>query len=87
VRDETGRSYASSEVTLPSFELTALEAAVAQASAAGARRLEAALVVVAEGASELSLAAVADLGGHGVPVFTAHSDDSGQIVALTQTTT
>lgn len=45
VRDETGRSYSGATITLPSTELTALQLAVAQALAAGARDLEAAVVV------------------------------------------
>ena len=37
VRDETGRTYAAADVTLPSLSLTALQLAVAQAVAAGVR--------------------------------------------------
>lgn len=45
VRDDTGRSYSGATIALPSTELTALQLAVAQALAAGARDLEAAVVV------------------------------------------
>ena len=45
VRDDTGRTYAAAEVTLPSLRLTALQAAVAAAVSSGAARLEAAAVV------------------------------------------
>ncbi|MCD0447130.1 cytidine deaminase [Glycomyces sp. A-F 0318] len=48
VRDGIGRTYASAAVDLPSLKLTALQAAVAQAFAAGADRLEAAVVFGAE---------------------------------------
>lgn len=45
VRDETGRSYSGATITLPSTTLTALQLAVAQAVAAGARDIEAAVVI------------------------------------------
>ncbi|MQM28198.1 cytidine deaminase [Glycomyces albidus] len=48
VRDGIGRTYASAAVDLPSLQLTALQAAVAQAFAAGADTLEAAVVFGAE---------------------------------------
>jgi hypothetical protein len=44
VRDGIGRTYASAAVDLPSLKLTALQAAVAQAFAAGAEKLEAAVI-------------------------------------------
>jgi cytidine deaminase len=45
VRDDMGRTYAAATVSLPSLELTALQAAVAAAVSSGAQRLEAAAVV------------------------------------------
>ena len=45
VRDDTGRSYSGATVELPSAQFTALQLAVAQAVAAGARDIEAAVVV------------------------------------------
>ncbi|GIH03144.1 hypothetical protein Rhe02_12110 [Rhizocola hellebori] len=48
VRDEDGRSYTGVTVRQPSFEVTALQLAVASALAAGASTLEAAVVVTAE---------------------------------------
>ncbi|HEX2143216.1 MAG TPA: cytidine deaminase [Glycomyces sp.] len=48
VRDGIGRTYASAAVDLPSLKLTALQAAVAQAFAAGADKLEAAVIFGAE---------------------------------------
>ncbi|MFC3500792.1 cytidine deaminase [Micromonospora krabiensis] len=45
VRDQDGRTYAAASVALPSLALTALQLAVASAVAAGATRLEAAVVV------------------------------------------
>lgn len=52
VRDGIGRTYASAAVDLPSLKLTALQAAVAQAFAAGADTLEAAVVFNADGDDE-----------------------------------
>ncbi|PZF92962.1 cytidine deaminase [Micromonospora endophytica] len=45
VRDQDGRTYAAASVSLPSLTVTALQLAVASAAAAGATRLEAAVVV------------------------------------------
>jgi hypothetical protein len=45
VRDTDGRTYAAGNVSLPSLSITALQLAVASAAAAGAVRLEAAVVV------------------------------------------
>ncbi|MFI6228980.1 cytidine deaminase [Micromonospora echinospora] len=45
VRDQDGRTYAAASVSLPSLAITALQLAVASAAAAGASRLEAAVVV------------------------------------------
>ena len=64
VRDELGRTYSAAAVVLPSLTLSAVQLAVAQAAAAGARGLEA--VVVYSGESKTSAsdeAVVADLGG------------------------
>lgn len=43
VRDDDGRSYVAASISLPSLELTGLQLAVAQAAAAGAETLEAAI--------------------------------------------
>ena len=75
VRDETGLSYSGATIALPSLELTALELAVAQAVAAGASALEAAVLV---GGEAPDLGAVRDLGA-GVPVW--HCDSRGQVLA------
>ncbi|WP_112139917.1 cytidine deaminase [Glycomyces dulcitolivorans] len=52
VRDGIGRTYASAAVELPSLRLTALQAAVAQAYAAGSDKLEAVVVFGAESDEE-----------------------------------
>ena len=59
VRDEDGRSYAGATVALPSLQLTGLQLAVAQAAAAGAETLEAAVVLGA--GDDPGTAAVRDL--------------------------
>lgn len=62
VRDTDGRTYAAASVTLPSLQLTALQAAVAAAVSSGAPGLEAAAVVsTADTVDAASVAAVADL--------------------------
>ncbi|MFL6287070.1 MAG: cytidine deaminase [Actinomycetes bacterium] len=67
VRDETGRTYASASVNLASFQLSALQAAVAQAVASGARSLEAAVLVSNLGVGDADgVAAVRELGGEDV---------------------
>jgi hypothetical protein len=76
VRDQDGRTYAASSVTLPSLAITALQLAVASAVAAGATKLEAAAVVTE--ASELDgagHAAVRDLAGD-APIHVAAPDGS-----------
>lgn len=45
VRDDMGRSYSGASITRPGLQLSALQLAVAQAVAAGARSLEAGVVV------------------------------------------
>jgi hypothetical protein len=63
VRDEMGRTYVATTVTLPSLRLSALQVAVAMAASSGAQDLEAAAVVTEVPAPpDLDLAAVRDLG-------------------------
>lgn len=59
VRDGDGRSYTGVGVVQPSFELSALQLAVASALAAGASTLEAAVVVTT--AEKVDESAVRDL--------------------------
>ena len=61
VRDTDGRSYAAATVALRSLRLTALQAAVAAATASGAGELEAAVIVTQDlavdpAASDVALA-------------------------------
>jgi hypothetical protein len=83
VRDVDGRTYAASDVDLPSLRLSALEVAVAMAVSSGAAGLEAAAVVTALAPSDVDPRAVGDLGGPGVPVHVAGPD--GVLVATLRT--
>lgn len=76
VRDDMGRTYSGASVSLGDVHLSALQLATAQAVAAGARGLEAA-VLVAAGEQELDAAdldCVRALGGGGVPVLCCDAD-------------
>ncbi len=79
LRDETGRTYSGANVSLPRLTIGALQLAVAQAVAAGARDCELAVVVAADGGVfDDDLAAAQDLGGDHVRVIGALP--SGEIV-------
>jgi hypothetical protein len=74
VRDTDGRTYVAATVALPSFGLSALQAAVAAAVSSGVDGLEAAAVVSGADAVEAAgLAAVHDL-TPSAPVFLAGPD-------------
>lgn len=73
VRDDMGRTYSGASVQRDSLQLTALELAVAQAIAAGARGLECA-VVCGPAEASTSIEIVRDFGGAGVPVLFVGSD-------------
>ena len=84
VRDETGRTYASASVSLISLHLSALQAAVAQAAASGARGIEAAVLVVDHGSVDSEgISAVRDLGGVGVRIYIVNA--SGAVTSTTST--
>lgn len=79
VRDDTGRTYSGADVVLPSLELTALQLAVAQAVAAGARGLEAAAVVGAEPrVNKHERAAIHEAGGVSIQIILA--DTAGKVL-------
>ena len=74
VRDTDGRTYLAATVSLPSLQLSALQAAVAAAVSSGVGGLEAAAVVSdASSVEEAGLAAVRDLAGD-APVHLAGPD-------------
>jgi cytidine deaminase len=82
LRDETGRTYSGADVEIPSLQLSALALAVAQAVAAGARGVEAAVVVgTAPAAGDLDI--LRDLGGTDVPVLECAAD--GAVLSRTVT--
>lgn len=70
VRDEMGRTYAAGTVDLPSLQLSAVQSCVAMAHAAGARGLEAVVVMGQDATPHASdVAVVRDFGGDDVPVW------------------
>jgi hypothetical protein len=84
VRDADGRTYAAATVDLPSLQVSAVGVCVAMAVASGAKGLEAAVLLTgADGVPDGDLAALRDLGGHGVVV---HRGDARGTVAETVTT-
>jgi cytidine deaminase len=77
VRDTDGRTYAATTVNLPSFQISALQAAIAAAVSSGAESLEAAAVVTQEPlVTGASVQAVRDLAPD-APIFRA--DPSGAV--------
>ena len=72
VRDELGRTYSGATVAVGDLVLTALELAVAQAVASGARGLEAAVVVTSEDPRAVVIAPVRALGA--APVHVCATD-------------
>jgi len=77
VRDTDGRTYSATTVNLPSFKITALQAAVAAAVSSGAEGLEAAAVVTVEPfVATASVQAVRDL-AEAAPILRA--DPSGTV--------
>ena len=84
VRDTTGRTYAAAAVSLPSLQLSALQAAVVVAVASGASGLEAAAVLADHpSVDEISLSAVRELAGTGIPVVLA--DAQGEVQETVRT--
>ncbi len=74
VRDTDGRTYLAATVSLPSLQLSALQAAVAAAVSSGVEGLEAAAVVsAADTVEEAGLSAVHDLTA-AAPVILAGPD-------------
>ncbi|MCW2790443.1 MAG: cytidine deaminase [Aeromicrobium sp.] len=84
VRDQDGRTYVASTVTLPSVHVDALDLAVAMAVSSGATGIEAA-ALVGEMVPEpvVNGTAVRDVSGHGVNVYLA--DPSGAVVRVRST--
>ena len=82
VRDTDGRTYAAGTVDQPSFQLTAVQAAIAAAVSSGAEGIEAAVVVSGEPLlKEASVRAVRDL-AEKAPIYLA--DPSGAVHEVLQ---
>jgi cytidine deaminase len=79
LRDETGRTYASANISLSTLKLSAIQAVVAQAAAAGSRGIET-VVLVAKSPEidEASVSAVRELAGEGIPILSV-SDGSDDV--------
>jgi len=77
VRDTDGRTYAATNVALPSLELSAVAVAVAMAVSSGAPGLEAVAVNGVESLTTSDRAVITDLGGTDVVVWL--SDASGAV--------
>lgn len=78
VRDGDGRTYVAATVSLPSLQLSALQAAVAMAVSSGAPGLEAAVVLGEDPTDPAGTAAVRDV-APSAPVLRAAPD--GRILA------
>ena len=76
IRDDMGRTYSGASVTIGALALSALQLAVAEAIASGARGIECAVVCGAQGVDD-DVAAVRDVAGAGVPVI--HVDPDGSV--------
>lgn len=84
VRDSDGRTYAAATVALPSLQVTALGVCVGMATSAGARGLEAAVILTdAADVSPLDVAVLRDFAGPGVVVHVG--DPRGTISTSTTT--
>ncbi|MGH3431429.1 MAG: cytidine deaminase [Thermocrispum sp.] len=78
VRDTDGRTYAACTVQLPSFSVTAMQAAVIAAVSSGAEGIEAAVIVTEfPGVSSASVSAVRDLNRQ-APIYLV--DPSGAVM-------
>jgi len=79
VRDDTGRTYVATTVSLQSLRLSALQAAVAIAVSSGASGLEAVAVVTEAGTvGPADLAVVGEVGGP-APVRVIRADPTGTV--------
>lgn len=81
VRDETGRSYSGATIELPSTHLSALQLAIAQAVAAGARDIEAAVVITANTGTNPDTSPITDAAS--TPTLFHICSLSGDVIAST----
>jgi hypothetical protein len=82
VRDSDGRTYAATNIALPSLTLSAVVVAVAMAVSSGAEGLEAVALSGLEAPSDADLAVVRDLPGTGVVIW--WTDPAGVVQGLVE---
>jgi hypothetical protein len=82
VRDSDGRTYAATNVSLPSLTLPAISVAVAMAVSSGAEGLEAVALTSDVAPTDADLAVVAGLPGTGVVIW--WSDPAGVVQGLVE---
>jgi hypothetical protein len=82
VRDTDGRTYAATNVALPSLTLSGIQVAVAMAVSSGAPGLEAAALVADDAPAEADLAVIRELPGAGVRVWWA--DPTGTVQGMVE---
>ena len=82
VRDTDGRTYAATDIALPSLTLSAIAVAVAMAVSSGAAGLEAVALSGVAGPSDTDLAVVRDLPGTGVVIW--WTDPAGVVQGLVE---
>ncbi len=75
VRDEMGRTYSGASIRVGEFQLSAIELAIAQSVAAGARGLELAVIL---GAEQADLSLIRNFAGDGTPVLQCSA--SGEVL-------
>lgn len=75
VRDEMGRTYSGASISVGEFRLSAIELAIAQSVAAGARGLELAVIL---GAEQADLTLIRNFAGAGTPVLQCSA--SGEVL-------
>ena len=81
LRDETGRTYASAEVSIGAFKLSAIEMVVAQAVASGSTGIESVVFSVSgdSSISDSDVELIREFAGAGIPIHAI--DDTSNPVA------
>jgi hypothetical protein len=81
LRDETGRTYASAEVSIGALKLSAIEMVVAQAAASGSKGIESVVFSVLgdSSISDSDVELVREFAGAGIPIHAI--DDTSNPVA------
>lgn len=79
LRDETGRTYASAQISVGHLELSAVEVVIAQAAASGSTGIESVVVCAAanSGLNSTDIELIRTFAGTGVPLY--QINDAGDI--------